>query len=275
MNSTPISGARQPSIAPDPAPAPAARPRASALVTIDPIETAAVGRSLLALARKPAIWTPGGRWSALSPPSGYATQASDFAFLKDSRLSLEQKLIRFYALYSKKLEEDIARLKDPSKASKSSSSSKASSTKKKGGIFGKFVKAIGEKILKPALSKLAGPILAAGASALGFPMLAPILLKAAPALAGVATEALASLATGAASAATSSAALATSSSPSPAAASSASSASSSSPAGSGDDRVQMLELQQAVDKQKEMFTLVSNLLRSLHDMRMSAIQNIR
>jgi hypothetical protein len=271
MNSTPVSGAQHPSIAPDPAPAPAARPRASPLVTIDPIEMAAVGRSILAFARRPAIRTPGGRWSALSPPSGYATQASDFAFLKDPRLSLEQKLIRFYALYSKKLEEDIARLKDPSKASKSSSSSKAASTKKKGGIFGKFVKAIGEKVLKPALSKLAGPILAAGASALGFPMLAPILLKAAPALAGVATEALASLATGAASAATSSAAAA-SSSPSPAA---ASSASSSSAAGSGDDRVQMLELQQAVDKQKEMFTLVSNLLRSLHDMRMSAIQNIR
>lgn len=36
-----------------------------------------------------------------------------------------------------------------------------------------------------------------------------------------------------------------------------------------------MELQYAMDKQKEMFSLVSNILRSMHDMKMVAVQNIR
>lgn len=267
MNSTPIPGAQHAAPVPDPAPAPAARPRSVSTpsITLDALETAARAFATVSLGRRPAIAWAGRTSSALGSAAGYA-KASDYAFLKDPRLTLEQKLIRFYALFSKKLDEDIARLKDPSKAS-SSSASKSSSTKKKG-LLGKLVKTLGEKLLKPALAKIAGPVLAAGASALGFPMLAPILLKAAPALAGLASEAIGSLGSGAASPSSSAASSGTSSS-----SSGASSASSTS--GPSDDRVQMLELQQAVDKQKEMFTLVSNLLRSLHDMRMSAIQNIR
>jgi hypothetical protein len=36
-----------------------------------------------------------------------------------------------------------------------------------------------------------------------------------------------------------------------------------------------MELQRLIDKQKEMFSLVSNILRTMHDTRMTAINNIR
>ena len=41
------------------------------------------------------------------------------------------------------------------------------------------------------------------------------------------------------------------------------------------DQRKMMELQYAMDKQKEMFSLVSNILRSMHDMKMVAVQNVR
>jgi hypothetical protein len=37
----------------------------------------------------------------------------------------------------------------------------------------------------------------------------------------------------------------------------------------------MLELQRLQDKQKEMFSLVSNMLRSMHDTKMAVINNLR
>jgi hypothetical protein len=37
----------------------------------------------------------------------------------------------------------------------------------------------------------------------------------------------------------------------------------------------MMELQRLVDKQKEMFAMVSNILRAQHDTRMSIIGNVR
>jgi hypothetical protein len=52
-------------------------------------------------------------------------------------------------------------------------------------------------------------------------------------------------------------------------------AQSSEPKRAESQQVAMMELQQMIDKQKEMFTTLSNILRANHDMRMSAIQNMR
>jgi hypothetical protein len=46
-------------------------------------------------------------------------------------------------------------------------------------------------------------------------------------------------------------------------------------AGSPDERLEMLEIQRLVEKQNQMFTLVSNLLKSMNDTAMVAIQNVR
>ena len=37
----------------------------------------------------------------------------------------------------------------------------------------------------------------------------------------------------------------------------------------------MLEIQRLVDKQNQMFTLVSNVMKGMHDTTMVAVQNIR
>ena len=42
-----------------------------------------------------------------------------------------------------------------------------------------------------------------------------------------------------------------------------------------DERLEMLKLEQLVDKQKEMFSAISNTLKSMNDAQMTAIGNIR
>ena len=46
-------------------------------------------------------------------------------------------------------------------------------------------------------------------------------------------------------------------------------------AGSPDERLEMLEIQRLVEKQNQMFTLVSNVMKGMHETTMVAIQNIR
>jgi hypothetical protein len=115
--------------------------------------------------------------------------------------------------------------------------------------------------LTDLITQLSGPVLAAGASVLGFPELAPVLLKAGPALA----KGLLGAGEGAGSS------------------SSGASGSSTSPksttyASGTDPQVEqkdMLELQHLVDKQKEMFGLISNTLQAMHDTKMAVINNLR
>jgi hypothetical protein len=45
--------------------------------------------------------------------------------------------------------------------------------------------------------------------------------------------------------------------------------------GSTSEKAQLLELQRLQDQDKELFSLFSNMLRAMHDARMTAIQNIR
>jgi hypothetical protein len=269
-NSIPGSGAPTP--AADPAPeAPLRSTRAALLRTEDGIDPTAgkapAARAKSVRKRSAATSTAG--------TAGYATSVSkDFAFLRDPKLTLEQKLMRFMVVMAKKLDEDIQRRmeelapKDQAKKSSTSSSSKKSSQKGLLATVGKALSSVVKKPLQDLLKQVAGPVLAAGASALGFPALAPLLLKVGPALGQALGEAVVSLAEGGGSASKSVASSAKSTSTS-------SSKASGSAAGSTEERVKMMELQSVLEKQKEMVTLVSNMLRTFHDMRMSAINNIR
>ena len=143
-----------------------------------------------------------------------------------------------------------------------------------GGILGTVCPAAGIAVdllkdsgVQDLVTQLSGPVLAAGASCLGFPEFAPLLLQAGPELTKGAFGLLDS--------ATSSSSSGGSSSTAKAGGSGGSSGSSSA---DGDPKIEqkdMLELQRLQDKQKEMFSLVSNMLRSMHDTKMAVINNLR
>ncbi|HSN16377.1 MAG TPA: hypothetical protein VLT61_17210 [Anaeromyxobacteraceae bacterium] len=214
--------------------------------------------------------------------AGSSGTSGSLAFLKDSRLSVEEKLARLMAQlsdkYEKQLEQKLRQFGDldagktgsPSSTKKSSSTSALSSLGS--GLTSLLSKAgLGKDLLTGTfLTKLAtqvaGPVLAGAATALGLPALAPLILKAGPLLGNVASGALAGL-TGAATSGKSST--------SKASTSSTSSTSSSSSADAPSEKQLMTEIQILQEKQKEMFTLVSNILRSLHDTKMAVIGNIR
>jgi hypothetical protein len=126
---------------------------------------------------------------------------------------------------------------------------------------------LGSSGVQDLVTQLSGPVLAAGASSLGFPELSPLLLEAGPKLARGAFDLLGSAGGGDGAAGSASSGSATKAS-----------ASSGSSSASGDPQIEqkdMLELQRLQDKQKEMFSLVSNMLRSMHDTKMAVINNLR
>jgi hypothetical protein len=179
------------------------------------------------------------------------------AFLDDKNLSVEDKLLKLLSYLNKKWESDIdKKMREAANLAKGSSSSGSSSSSSSGGlgVLGPVVSAV---------KSLSGPALAAGAVALGFPQLAPLALKWGP-----------QLVDGAASLASSSGILPGETGST----SSSSSGSGSATSASGSDReaqLKLMEIQRIIDQQKEMFTLVSNLLRSRHELRMGVIQNTK
>ena len=173
------------------------------------------------------------------------------------------------AQWDEQMQERLDRIAAGEAAKTSSSSSSGSKSKGiLGGIASAFSGALGVAAdflkvpaVKTALKKLGGPVLAAAASALGFPAAAPILLKYGPdvvnAAIGVATAAAGSASRSSAS-------------------SSASKSSSTSGALNDSDRQMLvMDVQNIREKQQQMFSLVSNILKSGHDTRMSIIGNIR
>jgi hypothetical protein len=226
--------------------------------------------------------------SASSASSSTSTSSSSaLAFLADSKLSVEEKLYRFMLYVSDKYDKALEK-KMNEIAGKQTSSSSSGSKSKGGGLLGGLfggsgggiggllggalktvlpAAGIGLDLLKSTgiqdlITQASGPVLAAGATAMGFPALAPVLLKAGPALAKGLFSAAGNAAGGS---------------------SSSSSSSGASEKGvtysSADDpqieQKDMLELQHLQDKQKEMFSLISNLLRSMHDTKMAVINNLR
>jgi hypothetical protein len=137
---------------------------------------------------------------------------------------------------------------------------------------------VGDAKLKSLITQVSGPVLAAACTAMGMPALAPLAMQLGPQLAsglvdgkvgGDDASALGDLVGGTDS---SSAAGTSSAAGSASTTSKSSSTSSSSPK---NEQVQLMELQRLVDKQKEMFAMISNVLRAQHDTRMAIIGNVR
>jgi len=228
----------------------------------------------------------GAGWAPSPAPARSATKSTattsaakdPLSFLKDPKLSIEEKLMRLLGYLNQKWEKEMQAKLDQiaagEKGATAASSSKSSSSKKKsGGLLGSIGSAVsgllgavglpanllGNTAIRGLLGKLGGPVLAAAASALGFPALAPALLKMGPGVIDAVAGAVSSAGGKGGSAAGGS--------------------ETSAATGSGmkdSERQQLvLEIQRITEKQKEMFGLVSNILKANHDMRSSIIGNIR
>jgi hypothetical protein len=241
---------------------------------------------------------------AKSTSTGYAKASAgdDFAFLKDATLSVEEKLFRFLSAIARRSDDEVLKKMEEMKggAAKATAGSTPSSgttssggtggAKKSSGLsvwgalkslvppLGMAAQLVGDAKLKSLISQVSGPVLAAAATALGMPALAPLALKAGPGLAtALINGKLGGSEVAAAVGGTSTASSSSSGSTSSASSSSSSSTSSSAAAAATgkNEQVQMMELQRLVDKQKEMFAMVSNILRAQHDTRMAVIGNVR
>jgi hypothetical protein len=167
-----------------------------------------------------------------------------------------------------------------SKVSSGATSGSSGTTKKKGGLFGALASVVSkvfpgagaivdllkDKTFQGALKKLGGPVLAAAASALGFPALAPALMKLGPELASGALDLAKALD---AEVKSSSSGASTSST------STASNGSGKTELSSSDQQLEFMKLQRLQEKQKEMFAAVSAILRMQHETRAGIIGNIR
>lgn len=252
---------------------------------------------------------------ATTAKAGYATRLpADYAFLRDPKLSIEEKLSRFIGLLMQKSEQDLLRQMEKMAPGSSAASGGAGSTggtgspggtgatggaarpkAKKTSLWGiaKNVfpalnlasKVVGDAQLKQLASQLSGPVLAAAASAVGLPQLAPLALKLGPQLVGALSKEitldLGLLTGGSSGSTTGSAGGAGSPAGTGGAAGTGSTGGSTggTKAGAADgstsEKAQLLELQRLQDRDKELFSLFSNMLKAMHDARMTSIQNIR
>lgn len=225
-----------------------------------------------------------------SSGAGYASKTTtsankELAFLSDPKLSTEEKLFKFMAYMASKYDAEIEqKMKEVGGGTSSSTGTSSSSAPKKkglfGGILGKVVKAavpaaafsldlLKTKEVQGLLKTVSGPVLAAGATALGAPQLAPVLLKIGPDVANAVIGVAKSLDLDGEPSAS-----ASSGSSGSKASSSSKASSTSSGSTTKNEQLQMMELQRLYEKQKEMMSLASNMLKGLHEMRMVAINNI-
>ncbi len=215
---------------------------------------------------------------------GYSTPKAtgEWSFLSDPSLSLEDKLSRFMIAAQKKLGDELTQKMDDYRA-KYGEGGTETKKQESGGLFGSilgaifpagglFDKVLGglEKLLGEALKSLGGPVLAALATAVGLPALAPAALKVGESLGAVLAGSVTTSKPKAASTGTTKTTKTTTTT-TPKTTSTAKKAE----AGSPDERLEMLEIQRLVEKQNQLFTLVSNLMKSMHDTGMVAIQNVR
>lgn len=211
----------------------------------------------------PAAKPPSGQQSRTTS-TGYATTAAggttgEWAFLQDKNLSIDEKLFRYMMLLQKKAEAELEQFLEatgPAAKGGTTTSSRGTSlfdvAKAVVPALGLAESLIGEAGLKKLAGQLAGPVLAAAATAAGLPALAPAALQIGNSLAQLAFQDVgARSGTGATTA--------------PAA----------NEYSKMTDEQRTLWLQHLLEKQKAMFTAVSNTLRSMHDTQMAAIHNIR
>jgi hypothetical protein len=120
-------------------------------------------------------------------------------------------------------------------------------------------KVAGKKAADALLKSVGGPLLMAIGNAIGGPALGALVAQLGPKI----IEELVKEARGG------------SSSSSGSSSGSSSSSSSSSSAGGESEQLQMIEIQRVVDKLERMYSAISNVLKSLHDSKMTAIGNLR
>jgi hypothetical protein len=229
-----------------------------------------------------------------SKATGYATNLpADYAFLRDPKLSIEEKLSRFIGMAMTRSEQDLLRQMEKmapgstaagaaSGTTASGTSAAAKPTSTKVSLWGLAKNLLpplnlasqlvgGDTKLKALVTQVSGPVLAAAATAVGLPTLAPLAAKYGPTLVGALTKDisvdLAALGGGTSAAGAVSTGGTSTSAGSTAKANGAD--------GSTSEKAQLMELQRLQDRDKELFSLFSNMLKSLHDSRMTCIQNIR
>jgi len=281
--------------------------------------TAALGEAFLAPAggAGSAAWLVSPAVSRSSGSAGYARAATsssgsaakgEWSFLADASLSVEDKLALFMQQVQRKTDEDLTRKMEEYRARYASESEAAAKKKEEdegGGWLSTLLKVVFpplaladlftggdlDRFIGGAVKALGGPLLAALATAVGLPWLAPAAMKAGTAL-GDAIAGSGKAKIGSAKAdkkadrkdgKEAKDAKGTSSSAGEKAGSSTAKketkktddAAKKEEAGSPDERLAMLEIQRIVDKQNQMFQLVSNVLKGMHETNMVAIQNLR
>jgi hypothetical protein len=232
-----------------------------------------IARPRAGYARVVAPDVPGAK--ATETASAKAKVTSPLDFLRDSRLSAEEKLVLLLAQQQKDVEKEIDAVLKKAEAKSAQKKSGGSS----GGLLkglnpmnviksalpglnlmetfglGKVVDGVLEMTGK-ALSELSGPMLAAGATALGMPQLAPLAMSVGSKLADAALDFDGALSGGDAKAAANAPNAGTGSS-------------------NALDPVETQRLTLLVNRQQQWAGMVSNLLHSTHQTRMNIIQNLR
>ena len=236
-----------------------------------------------------------------STSASASSTKSDFAFLSDKKLSIEDKLFQFMLTVQKKEDQQLQKkmkqyadqygTQSSSSSSSSSKTSTASSSSKAasgGGLLGGLLEDVvggalsilglggsGSplSVLGDLVSELGGTVLAGALTAVGLPELVPIASSVAGALGGALQGAAAS--SSSASSGSASTSKSTGSQPAKSSSSSATTPSSPSAIDGGDERMDMLEIQQMVEKQNQMFQLISNVLAGMNDTALNVIANVR
>lgn len=279
MSTSAIVPARQDPLPPT-GPLDAAAPRGARASRIEDRFVAGAGRTSAAkqpsapgqptAARKPSSSSkaPPAKATPSKPSSSKAASLpKELAFLNDPKMSVQEKVFRFMLYlqekYDRKVEEKLRELGN-AKASSSSGAGKKGWLDQALGFARKLVPGLdaGLSLLEnPAFRKIAeqvsGPVLAAAATAMGFPELAPLLTKLGPGI----VDGLAKLQDGAKG--------------SGSGAAGASTGSTSKAQDGADEQRVATELQYLLEKQRTTAALLSACLRSMHDTTMSVVGNIR
>jgi len=246
---------------------PAQRPAGANIWTHQPVpaawsRTAAWLLNSLAAGAQPRGYAPGAQSGASTPPatetSAKATVSGPLDFIRDSRLSAEEKLVLLLAQQQKDTEKEIETVLKKAEAKSKQKSGGVLSKVKVLDVVKSVVPALGalEKFglgkIARSLAELSGPVLAAGATARGMPHLAPLALTLGPDLLAK-LDAEIPVGTKAAASAPN--------------------------AGTGSsnalDPVETQRLTLLVNRQQQWAGTVSNLLHNLHQTRMNVIQNLR
>jgi hypothetical protein len=195
--------------------------------------------------------------SAKASTTTTTTLPKELDFLKDPKLSVQEKVFRFLLYLQDKADRELeAKLKEM--APKSTTTTRK---ERKGwlgdalGWIGKAVPGIGislELLESPQgralLKQISGPVLAAAATAMGAPQLAPVLMQMGPQIVDGAARA--------------------------AGATTTSTSTTQSEASTNDQR-QIIELQHLMEKQRTTIQLLSNVLRVMDETTGAVVANIR